>query len=59
MRVIHEWCLEVDRKGLRFITVKVLEDAFFCEPNTFLVIDFMDLCAYFKMDKMDINLAAV
>lgn len=58
MRLMHDWYLKASKKGLGMITVKVPDNAFTSGPNGMLVIDFNDLHALFKLDKMDINLVA-
>ncbi len=58
MRLMHDWYLKASKKGLGMITVKVPDNAFTSGPNGMLVINFNDLHALFKLDKMDINLVA-
>lgn len=59
MRVMHEWYLKASRKALSFISVKVPRDDFMSRTNGIFIIDFRDLHALFKLDKMDINLVVV
>uniref|UniRef100_I1QGZ5 Ubiquitin-like protease family profile domain-containing protein n=1 Tax=Oryza glaberrima TaxID=4538 RepID=I1QGZ5_ORYGL len=56
MRLMHEWYLTASELGLGMITVHVSEDAFKDGPNANFAFTFKDLHAFFKMDKMDINL---
>lgn len=56
MRVMHEWYLKASRKALSFISVKVPRDDFMSKTNEIFIINFRDLHALFKLDKMDINL---
>nr|BAX25092.1 hydroxyproline-rich glycoprotein -like [Oryza australiensis] len=56
IRLMHDWYLKASKLGLSMLTVKVPNDAFTSGPNGMLVIDFNDLHALFRMEKMDINL---
>uniref|UniRef100_A0A0D3FSA1 Uncharacterized protein n=1 Tax=Oryza barthii TaxID=65489 RepID=A0A0D3FSA1_9ORYZ len=56
MRLMHEWYLRASELGLEMITVHVPEGAFKDGPNANFALSFKDLQAFFKMDKMDINL---
>jgi hypothetical protein len=58
MRLMHDWYLIASELGLGMFTVHVLEGAFKDGPNANFAISFKDLHAFFKMDKMDINLVS-
>jgi hypothetical protein len=53
---LSDWYLRASELGLGKITVHVPEDAFKDGPNANFAISFKDLHAFFKMDKIDINL---
>uniref|UniRef100_A0A0E0DQB3 Uncharacterized protein n=1 Tax=Oryza meridionalis TaxID=40149 RepID=A0A0E0DQB3_9ORYZ len=50
--------VDVPEKGLGFISVKVLLDAFMSGPNGIFIIDIRDLHALFKLEKMDVSVVA-
>nr|BAX25049.1 hydroxyproline-rich glycoprotein -like [Oryza alta]BAX25057.1 hydroxyproline-rich glycoprotein -like [Oryza alta] len=56
MRLLHDWYLRASEKGLGMISVKVPDNVFVEGPNPNFIIEFNDLHAFFKMEKMDINL---
>ncbi|KAL6642578.1 hypothetical protein ACP70R_020759 [Stipagrostis hirtigluma subsp. patula] len=54
----HDWYKEAASKGLKGIVARVPPDAFM-GGESFIFIDFKDICAMFRAEKMDINLLAV
>ncbi len=49
------WYLMAARKGLKFISVAILENTFMSGSNGIFLIDFHDIHALHKLDKMDIR----
>ncbi len=56
MRRLHKWYMDTSKKGLSNITVRSPIDAF--GGNGYFWLDFEDLHAIYRREKMDVNYVA-
>ena len=58
MRKFHEWYMRACRAGLSIITASVLAIVYLSRDN-YLMLDFKDIHALFRLEKLDVNLISV
>jgi hypothetical protein len=58
MRKFHEWYMRACRAGLSIITASVPAIVYLSGDN-YLMLDFKDMHALFRLDKLDVNLISV
>lgn len=58
MRRWHEWYMRASALGVEYITARISSEVF-ADGGSNLVIDFKDMHAMFRREKLDINLIAV